>query len=167
MDRRGSGIGRILSSYTEFSAKPQFLSDETYFLVVLPNRSVSLPAENSTESLEIQLFTEKTQLTEQKTQLAPQLSQLSREISDAQDWEFIYFRDVLLKKRGEGLRTKTIANLLTLFSRYRYTYNFNRRNVADLFSISENGASLFINKCLKRNIIRKIKIDEYCFVSDF
>ena len=45
MDRRGSGIGRILNSYTEFAEKPQFYSNEYYFLVALPNRSVAEPAQ--------------------------------------------------------------------------------------------------------------------------
>ena len=45
MDRRGSGIGRILNSYTEFAETPRFYSNEYYFLVVLPNRSVAEPAQ--------------------------------------------------------------------------------------------------------------------------
>ena len=39
MDRRGSGIQRILGSYEGFRNKPDFYSDNTAFWVTLPNRS--------------------------------------------------------------------------------------------------------------------------------
>ncbi len=167
MDRRGSGIGRILNSYAEFAEKPQFFSNEYYFLVVLPNRSVATPAQTSINLPEIQLSAEKTQLTAQKTQLTTEKTQLAqaRETPE-QDWELIYFEEVILQKRGIGLRKKTIEKLRILFERYRYAYHFNRRNIADLFDISENGSSNFINKCLERKIIYKVKIDEYCFRMD-
>lgn len=40
MDRRGSGIDRILRSYSDFDNKPIFYSEADYFLVTLPNRSI-------------------------------------------------------------------------------------------------------------------------------
>ncbi|WP_333502473.1 ATP-binding protein, partial [Lactobacillus delbrueckii] len=39
MDRRGSGIQRILNSYKNYSQEPTFYSDENIFLVTMPNRS--------------------------------------------------------------------------------------------------------------------------------
>ena len=39
MDRRGSGIQRILNSYKNYSHEPTFYSDENIFLVTMPNRS--------------------------------------------------------------------------------------------------------------------------------
>lgn len=41
MDRRGSGISRILNSYNDYIEQPNFYSDETVFLVTMPNRSVA------------------------------------------------------------------------------------------------------------------------------
>lgn len=165
MDRRGSGIGRILNSYTEFAEKPQFYSTDYYFLVVLPNRSVAEPAQTSIDLTETQLGSEKTQLAGQKTQLGLEKTQLTiRNDTPDQDWELIYFRDVFLKTHGEGLRKRTQERIVLLFERYRYTYNFNRRNVADLFAITENGGSGFIANCIERGIIKKVKVDEYCFV---
>lgn len=166
MDRRGSGIGRILNSYTEFSEKPQFYSNEYYFLVVLPNRSVAEPAQTSIDLSETQSGSEKTQLAEKQTQLGSEKTQLvgSQDPTD-QDWELSYFQDVLLKERGEGLRQRTLDRIILLFKRYRYHYHFNRRNIADLFSITPNGASGFINTCIDRKIIDKVKTDEYCFIS--
>ena len=162
MDRRGSGIGRILNSYTEFAEKPQFYSTEYYFLVVLPNRSVAEPAQTSIDFEKTQSTFEKTQPDNTKTQLMSQKAQLDTE---DRDWEMIYFRDVFLKEHGQGLQKKAIDRLVALFDRYRYSYNFNRRNIADLFSITENAGSRFLKTCLDRNIIHKIKTDEYCFIT--
>lgn len=162
MDRRGSGIGRILNAYTEFIEKPQFYSTEYYFLVVLPNRSVIEPVQTAFVLPETQPISKETQLSGEKTQLTSHKTQFSAE---AQDWELIYFRDVFLKERGQGMQKKGIDRLVTLFDRYRYNYNFNRRNIADLFSISENAGSRFLKACLVREIIRKVKTDEYCFIT--
>ena len=166
MDRRGSGIGRILNSYTEFAEKPQFYSDEYYFLVVLPNRSVAEPAQTSIDLPETQSGSGKTQLSDQKTQPGSEKTQLAGSNAPIdQDWELSYFRDVLLQYRGVGLRQRTLDRIVLLFSKYRYNYHFNRRNIADLFSITPNGASGFINTCIEHDIIEKIKTDEYCFCS--
>lgn len=162
MERRGSGIGRILNSYTEYAEKPKFYSTEYYFLVVLPNRSVAEPAQTAIDMTKTQSMSEETQLSDKKTQLHSEKTQLGYE---ERDWELIYFRDVFLKERGKGLQKKAIERLILLFDRYRYSYNFNRRNIADLFSLSENAGSRFLRTCLDRNIVRKIKTDEYCFVT--
>lgn len=37
MERQGSGIDRILTSYAEVAQKPVFYSDSDIFLVMLPN----------------------------------------------------------------------------------------------------------------------------------
>ena len=50
MERRGSGIDRIMPSYAECAQKPIFYSDSTFFLVTLPNRSVAAPAQLSMDS---------------------------------------------------------------------------------------------------------------------
>ena len=160
MERRGSGIGRILNSYGEFADKPMFYSTEYYFMVMLPNRSVAKPAQVEMDMPETQSAPEKTQLNEQKTQLAFSKTQL---MSEERDWELIYFRDVFLKERGKGLQKKMIERLTVLFDRYRYSYPFNRRNISDLFSITENASSRFLKNCMERKIIQKNKTDEYSF----
>lgn len=160
MDRRGSGIGRIINSYAEFEEKPIFYSNEYYFQVVLPNRSVASPAQISLDLVEkSQLDNEKSQSNVQKTQFA------ERKVNSEQDWELIYFREKVIEIVGTDFRKKTVEQLAQLFNRYRYEYSFNRRNVAELFGITENGASLFIKKCLSRGIIKKEKVDSYRFIN--
>ena len=41
MDRRGSGLSRIVDSYSDFLEKPKFLSDESSFTVIFPNKGYS------------------------------------------------------------------------------------------------------------------------------
>lgn len=82
------------------------------------------------------------------------------------DWELNYFKDVVLSGNREEFRSKTIEGLIELFDRYRYSYNFNRRNFADVLNISENWASQLIKKCVDLGIVNRVKRDEYCFISD-
>ena len=77
-----------------------------------------------------------------------------------------YFKDVVLSRNREEFKSKTVEGLIKLFERYRYVYNFNRRNFADVLNISENWASQLIKKCVKLGIIDKVKRDEYCFIAD-
>ncbi|OUP26643.1 hypothetical protein B5F27_12745 [Faecalibacterium sp. An192] len=51
MERRGSGIDRILNSYAEVAQKLVFYSDSDIFLVTLPNRSVANPAQISLDDV--------------------------------------------------------------------------------------------------------------------
>lgn len=167
MDRRGSGIGRILNSYSEFIQKPEFFSNEFYFQVALPNRSVAQSAQTCIDLEKTQLDSDETQFSDQKTQSTIGKTQFSTEKNASdQDWELIYFRDVFLQKKGEGLRKRTLDRIVVLFERYRYSYSFNRRNIADTFQMTENGGSNFIKTCLDRGIIRKIRMDTYSFVAE-
>lgn len=170
MDRRGSGIGRIMNSYADYTEKPEFYSTDYYFSVILPNRSVAELSQLEFTKQQLtgektQLSPEKTQLLLEKTQLLPEKTQLSGTIEE-HDWELNYFKDVVLTEAKDVFRAKTIEGLITLFERYRYHYNFNRRNFADVLDVSENWASQLIKKCVILGIINKVKKDEYCFVSD-
>lgn len=170
MDRRGSGIGRILSSYLEFSEQPKLFSNEFFFSVVLPNRSIAKPAQISIDFSKNQNMDEKRQLSETISQLGYAKGQLPspklNSYGETEDWELRYFGEMILQKAGKGFRKRTVSNLMHLFDRYRYAYTFNHRNIADLFCISENAASGVIKKCLRQDIFQKVKIDEYRFIDD-
>lgn len=64
MERRGSGICRVMNSYADFDIKPIFYSNEYFFLVSLPNRGNEL--RNGMKSNKTQLTPDKTQLTDLK-----------------------------------------------------------------------------------------------------
>lgn len=172
MERRGSGIGRILSSYSGFLEQPEFFSNEFFFLVCLPNRSMAVSAQMELTFIpadsESQLSEKKRQLSEEKSQLSKEKSQLSKERTfsgiEVEDKELGAFKRYVQQKTDNEFRNNTIEKVLKLFSRYRYEYSFNRRNIADLFSISENGASAFLKKFIDKGIIGKRKKDEYYFI---
>lgn len=170
MDRRGSGIGRIMNSYAEFVAKPEFYSSDHHFSVILPNRSVAELSQMEFVETQLsngkkQLSNGKTQLSQDKKQLSQDKKQLSVEI-DEHDWELSYFKEVVIGRKSEGLKSKTVEGIIEIFARYRYSYNFNRRNVADLLNVTENRASRLIKKCIDLGVMSKVKRDEYCFKSD-
>ena len=79
MDRRGSGIRRILNSYTGFMDKPEFYSDEYFFIVTLPNRSEANPLQMPLGFQELLQNPEKMQLSTESTQPANEKMQLSTE----------------------------------------------------------------------------------------
>ncbi|MGI6053162.1 MAG: ATP-binding protein [Bilifractor sp.] len=176
MDRRGSGIGRIINSFTQYSRKPIFYSDEYKFLVILPNRSaleetIAKEDKNQLSSEKNQLSSEKNQLSSEKNQLSSEKNQLSseknqlspRNYDDDHDWELIYFDKVVVQPKLSKHRKTTIEKIRTLFDRYRYTYSFNRRNVAELFNMTENGASNFLKSFIADGIIIREKRDSYRF----
>lgn len=152
-----------MNSYAEFVAKPEFYSSDHHFSVILPNRSVVELSQ--LEFAETQLSAERPQLSTEKPQLSNEKQQLSHGSVET-DWELNYFKDVVLSRKREEFKNKTIDGLIELFDRYRYVYNFNRRNFADVLNISENWASQLIKKCIYLGIIYKVKRDEYCFMAD-
>ena len=160
MDRRGSGIGRILNSYTEFSQQPGFFSNEMCFSVALPNRSVAERAQLSFDMANTQLGDEKAQLSASKAQQSSQRRNLA---TPENYWELEYFRAVVLPNSHLSFRRKTIEGIEALFEKYRYIYAFNRRNVAELLGVSENRSSNIIRECLEKHLIEKEKKDVYRF----
>ena len=163
MERRGSGIGRILNSYSGFCEQPIFESNEYFFLVILPNRGVATPTQMEMDFEEHSTYGEKMQLSSEKAQLSDPKMQLSQSIDD---WELKYFHDVIVKRLEGAVREKTVEKIELLFSRYRYLYSFNRSNVAELFGVTENRASGIIKICVEKGIIIKQKNGVYNFVSN-
>lgn len=143
MDRRGSGLGRVLDLYESCDAQPKFESDESFFCAILPNKSVttSHADNNSIQTSEAGLA----KATSQK------------------DWELSYFNDVVMNPLRKEFRKNRYDQILDFFGKYRYEYHFNRRNLADAFEIKEAAASAIIRKCIELGIIMKIKRDEYTF----
>ena len=88
MERRGSGIGRILNSYCGLDEQPIFQSNEYFFTVTLPNRGVATPSQIEMRFEENTTYEEKAQLSHEKTQLLDPKRQLS---SETEDWELNTF----------------------------------------------------------------------------
>ncbi len=76
MERRGSGIWRVIDSYTDFAEKPKFSSDDTSFNVMLPNRSVAKPSQVAMDEI---FASDKRPLSEDKRPLSEDKRPLSED----------------------------------------------------------------------------------------
>lgn len=162
MERRGSGIRRILNSYIDYTEQPEFYSDEYFFIVTLPNRSEARSAQMELElvfeNATMQQSSEETQLPSEKTQQSLEETQLSveeKEKEELKKW---------MKCRAEKIfNEKTFEKLLVLLEKYGSEYYFNRRTIANAFGITENAASRIIRKAVDCGIMRKEKKGVYYF----
>ena len=161
MDRRGSGIQRILNSYSGFVEQPEFYSDETVFLVTMPNRGVATPlsGENSP------LSGENSPLSGENSPLSGENSPLSNKDKVLSEQE----RDKLIIKKWTELkvdnffRERTVSRLKELYKKYSIEYPFNRETIANNFDIKVNSANKILNRCIKLGIICKEKRGVYYF----
>ena len=156
MDRRGSGIRRIINSYTHYENKPSFYSNEYFFLVSLPNRGIASRIKHATGKT--QLTTGKTQLTTGKTQLTTEKTQLTTEKTQLE-----VLRADIRQKTEKIFRPITVDKIMKLLSTYENKYSFNRQIVAKQFEISENAASRILKKAMDCGIVRKEKKGVYYF----
>ena len=162
MERRGSGIRRILNSYIDYTEQPEFYSDEYFFIVTLPNRSearsaqmeLELVAENAT----MQQSSAKTQLSAGKMQQFSDKTQLSAEEKEAEEKEKEELKKWLECRAGKNFNKKTFKKLLVLLEKYGSEYYSNRITIANSFDITENAASRIIKKSVDCGIMRKEKM---------
>ena len=135
MDRRGSGIRRVMNSYADFDIKPIFYSNEYFFLVSLPNRG---------NELRSGMKSNKTQLTPDKTQLTD-------------------LKIIIQTRAAKSFRKDTLKKIINLLEIYEFAYPFNRQIVATQFGISQNAASRILKKAMECGIIRKERRGIYYF----
>ena len=162
MDRRGSGIQRILSAYTNFVEQPSFYSDDTVFLVTLPNRGIATP-KSPLQSEKSPLQSEKSPLQSEKSPLQSEKSPLQSGKSPLQGEE----NNIIKKWKEKGIdkifREQTIEKLLEFYMRYSSEYSFNRNLLANFLEIAPNSASKIIQKCREIGIMRMEKRGVYFF----
>ena len=169
MDRRGSGIQRILSAYTNFVEQPSFYSDDTVFLVNLPNRGIATPKsplqseKSPLQSGKSPLQGGKSPLQSGKSPLQSGKSPLQGGKSPLQGEE----NNIIKKWKEKGIdkifREQTIEKLLEFYMRYSSEYSFNRNLLANFLEIAPNSASKIIQKCREIGIMRMEKRGAYFF----
>ena len=153
MERRGSGIDRILNSYVEVAQKPTFYSDSDFFIVTLPNRSVATPAQISMESVASGAESAETSAESAETSTVLHGMSTDAEVSE-------------LCKRLENTRltASTKERTLELFKRYRYQYQFRSINVAQLYGVQKSRASSIIKNLIKHGLVTSPEYGVYQFV---
>ncbi|MBE5063182.1 putative DNA binding domain-containing protein [Lachnospiraceae bacterium DSM 108991] len=162
MERRGSGIRRILNSYVDYTEQPEFYSDEYFFIVTLPNRS---EARSAQLELKLEIENAKPQQSSGKLQQSsdkPQLSSGDMQLSSGEK-EKEELKKWLECKVGKSFNKRNFEKLLELLGKYGSKYCFNRTTIANTFGISENTASRIIRKSMDCGIMRKEKNGEYYF----
>mgnify|MGYP000447690170 FL=1 len=153
MERRGSGIDRILNSYVEVAQKPTFYSDSDFFIVTLPNRSVATPAQVSMESVVSGAESAETSAESAETSTVLHGMSTDAEVSE-------------LCKRLDNTRltASTKERTLELFKRYRYQYQFRSINVAQLYGVQKSRASSIIKNLIKHGLVTSPEYGVYQFV---
>lgn len=137
MDRRGSGLSRIIESYNDFIEKPKFLSDESSFTVIFPNKGYSpvLTINN------------------------PVITGQNGNIVSDED----YFLIKLYKNLGDKVRAKTLAEIKNFFANFQYNNMFTRENVKNFFHVQNSRASEIVSLLLANNIIENVEGSKYKF----
>ena len=163
MERRGSGIDRILNSYAEVAQKPSFYSDSDIFLVTLPNRSMASPAQIAMK-VATSLGNVASSTPEVATSGTKVASVSFREETERpldEDMEMLDFQNRL---KATNFSSKTIQNTLELFKRYRYQYPFHSINVAELYHVKTSRANAIIRDLKTRGFVEEIKYGAYQFI---
>ena len=133
MDRRGSGITRILESYSDCSMKPKFTSGVSSFTVIFPNKRYV--KENKTVEREKVI--------------------LSKD-SD-------YFIVKMYKTLSGKVRGNYLSNLENLFNDYGYDTSFNREKVENAFGVKKSRALDIINQLINCDILEYTDDAKYRF----
>lgn len=133
MERRGSGLTRIIESYNEFSKKPEFISDVSSFKVVFPNKGYY--RNNSNKK-----------------------SYQSNYVNDRD-----YFFLEIHKKLGDNFKKTTYDKIQKIFDKYTYEYGFKRDDVMELLRIQKSRASEIIKIMFDCGLIEQIGSSMYKF----
>lgn len=137
MDRRGSGLSRIMESYNDFIEKPKFLSDESSFTVIFPNKGYSpvLTINN------------------------PVITGQNGNVVSDED----YFLIKLYKNLGDKVKAKTLSEIKLFFTDFQYDNMFTRENVKDFFHVQNSRASEIVALLLTNNMIENVEGSKYKF----
>lgn len=165
MERRGSGIDRILNSYAEVAQKPVFYSDSDIFLVTLPNRSVANPAQTSLDDVatvaqDLATVSESLATSGQSLATSPE-DLVTTQPKRPKEIEQETFKIML---KNLPISNSTRNNVAELFRRYGYEYTFHSSNVADIFSVKPAAATAALRKLRKLGVIESPKYGVYQFV---
>lgn len=172
MERRGSGIDRILNSYAEVAQKPSFYSDSDIFLVTLPNRSMASPAQialgdGATSGGSV--ATSAQDLATDPENLAtsgPSLATSPEDLATAQpltpkEAEREAFKAML---KDLPISNGTRDKVAELFRRYGYGYTFHSSNVADIFGVKLAAATAALRKLRKLGVVESPEYSVYRFI---
>ena len=136
MDRRGSGLTRIIESYSDYNIKPKFNSDTSSFTVIFPNKGY---IKKNAEDIK-------------------NVSMNNNIVSDRD-----YFMIRMYKCLPNNTRKKTYTQIQKLFDVYMYQYEFKRENIEEIFGVKKSRASDIITLLANSNLIEVSGPTKYKF----
>lgn len=137
MERRGSGLTRILESYADYDVKPKFSSDVSSFKVVFPNKS----------------YIKKSSVTEEKSSAV-----VGNVVSDED-----YFVIKLHKSLPSNITKATYDKIQKLFDKFTYQYDFKWEDVSEIFKVKKTRTFEIIDLLLDSNLIEPSEPTKYKF----
>ncbi len=138
MERRGSGLVRILSSYDDCDIKPIFSSNNSSFTVTFPNKGY---------------------INSSKENVSSNINNDNNNIVSDED----YFLIKLHKYLPDTFRKSTYEQIQKLFDRYTYKYEFSRENIVQLLGVKKSRASELIAILLENEFIKQGSPSKYIF----
>lgn len=137
MERRGSGLTRIMESYNDYEIKPKFTSDVSSFKVIFPNKG----------------YIKKSPVSDKKSPV------MSGNVINDND----YFLLKMYKMLPSGVKRTTYSQVQRLFEKYTYKYEFRREDVEEIFKVKKSRASEIIAMLLTNDLIMPASPTKYKF----
>lgn len=134
MERRGSGLIRILESYKESRKKPIFTSTSSFFKVILPNCNYNIDKNEIDDST-------------------------NKNLVDDKD----YFLIKMYKTLPDTVRKKTFNQIKIIFENYGYERSFKREEIESLLNIKKSRANEIIALMSNNNLIEDNGKKNYVF----
>lgn len=137
MERRGSGLTRIVESYNDYDVKPTFNSDISSFKVMLPNKN----------------YAKKSPVDGKKSPA------MSGNVVNDED----YFIIKLHKNLPMNITKSAHDKIQKLFDKFSYQYDFKWEDVAEIFNVKKSRASEIVALLLDSNLIEPSAPTKYKF----
>lgn len=137
MERRGSGLTRIIESYSDYDVKPAFISDVSSFKVIFPNKR----------------YMKKSPVYDEKSPV------ISGNVVSDED----YFVIKMYKNLPSRVTKSTHDKIQKLFDRYTYQYDFKREDIEELFGVRKSRASEILALLLDCDLIEPSLPTKYKF----
>lgn len=137
MERRGSGLTRIVESYSDYDIKPTFNSDVSSFKVVFPNKG----------------YIEKSPVEGEKSPLVS-----GNFVSDED-----YFVIKMHRNLPVNISKTTYNKIQKLFNKFTYQYDFKWEDVTNIFNVKKSRASEIIALLLDSNLVEPSEPTKYRF----
>ena len=139
MERRGSGLTRIIESYSDCNVIPSFYSDVASFKVMFPNKGYLINQNDETDDKETKV--------------------ISGNVVSDED----YFIIKLYRDLPSNSKKSTYEQVKKLFNKYTYRYEFRREDIEELLNIKKSRASEIIAMLANNDFIEQSNSTKYKF----